>query len=55
MSIAKVDVEMALRIKELLYEDQRHDSGCEETFGTHELRGGKLRVVNADDASNGTS
>ena len=47
----KRDVEMALRIKELLYEDQYTIAGAKKRL-THELRGGKLKVVNGDDASN---
>jgi len=40
------DVEMALRIKELLYEDQYTIAGAKKRLA-HELRGGKLR--SADD------
>lgn len=36
------DVEMALRIKELLYEDQYTIAGAKKRLA-HELRGGKLR------------
>ncbi len=48
----KRDVEMALRIKELLYEDQYTIAGAKKRL-TNELRGGgKLKVVgNDDDAS----
>jgi DNA-binding transcriptional MerR regulator len=45
----KRDVEMALRIKELLYEDQYTIAGAKKRL-THELRGGgKLKVVGEDD------
>src|SRR5690349_2286657 len=40
----KRDVEMALRIKELLYEDQYTIAGAKKRL-TNELRGGKLKVV----------
>jgi DNA-binding transcriptional MerR regulator len=47
----KRDVEMALRIKELLYEDQYTIAGAKKRL-TNELRGGgKLKVV-GDDAEN---
>ncbi len=47
----KRDVEMALRIKELLYEDQYTIAGAKKRL-TNELRGGgKLKVVGEDDAS----
>lgn len=45
----KRDVEMALRIKELLYEDQYTIAGAKKRL-TNEIRGGgKLKVVGADD------
>ena len=45
----KRDVEMALRIKELLYEDQYTIAGAKKRL-TNELRGGsKLKIVGADD------
>ena len=47
----KRDVEIALRIKELLYEDQYTIAGAKKRL-THELRGGKLKVV-GDDLSDG--
>ena len=47
----KRDVEMALRIKELLYEDQYTIAGAKKRL-THELRGGKLKVVSIDEGSN---
>src|SRR5678815_2846944 len=48
----KRDVEIALRIKELLYEDQYTIAGAKKRL-THELRGGKLKVVGDDDSSDG--
>ncbi len=39
------DVEMALRIKELLYEDQYTIAGAKKRLA-HELRGGKIRSNN---------
>lgn len=48
----KRDVEMALRIKELLYEDQYTIAGAKKRL-TNELRGGgKLKVVGEDEAAN---
>jgi DNA-binding transcriptional MerR regulator len=45
----KRDVEMALRIKELLYEDQYTIAGAKKRL-TNELRGGgKLKVVGGED------
>src|SRR5215217_2392233 len=44
----KRDVEMALRIKELLYEDQYTIAGAKKRL-TNELRGGKLKVVSEED------
>ena len=47
----KRDVEMALRIKELLYEDQYTIAGAKKRL-TNELRGGgKLKVVSVDEES----
>ncbi len=47
----KRDVEMALRIKELLYEDQYTIAGAKKRL-TNELRGGaKLRSVGSDDGA----
>jgi DNA-binding transcriptional MerR regulator len=45
----KRDVEMALRIKELLYEDQYTIAGAKKRL-TNELRSGKLKVVGEEDA-----
>ena len=53
----KRDVEMALRIKELLYEDQYTIAGAKKRL-TNELRGGgKLKVVGEEDgqAANGSA
>src|SRR5438034_2746304 len=45
----KRDVEMVLRIKELLYEDQYTIAGAKKRL-TNELRGAsKLKIVNAED------
>lgn len=45
----KRDVEMALRIKELLYEDQYTIAGAKKRL-TNELRGGgKLKVVGSEE------
>ena len=45
----KRDVEMALRIKELLYEDQYTIAGAKKRL-TNEIRGGgKLKVVGAEE------
>ena len=47
----KRDVEMALRIKELLYEDQYTIAGAKKRL-TNELRGGgKLKVVGEDEGA----
>ena len=54
----KRDVEMALRIKELLYEDQYTIAGAKKRL-TNDLRGGgKLKVVGEEEAgqdSNGSA
>jgi DNA-binding transcriptional MerR regulator len=51
----KRDVEMALRIKELLYEDQYTIAGAKKRL-TNELRGGgKLKVVGAEEDGNSES
>ena len=44
----KRDVEMALRIKELLYEDQYTIAGAKKRL-TNELRSGKLKVVGEEE------
>src|SRR5215217_7563352 len=51
----KRDVEMALRIKELLYEDQYTIAGAKKRL-TNELRGGgKLKVVGDEHAESTTA
>ena len=51
----KRDVEMALRIKELLYEDQYTIAGAKKRL-TNELRGGgKLKVVGSEEDGHGES
>jgi DNA-binding transcriptional MerR regulator len=50
----KRDVEMALRIKELLYEDQYTIAGAKKRL-TNEIRGGgKLKVVGSEDGQTET-
>ena len=46
------DVEMALRIKELLYEDQYTIAGAKKRLA-YELRGGKLKSADDGDAREG--
>ena len=45
----KRDVEIALRIKELLYEDQYTIAGAKKRLANDMRAGGKLRVVSAED------
>ena len=45
----KRDVEMALRIKELLYEDQYTIAGAKKRLANDLRGGGKLKVVGVDD------
>jgi DNA-binding transcriptional MerR regulator len=45
----KRDVEIALRIKELLYEDQYTIAGAKKRLANDLRAGGKFRVVSADD------
>src|SRR5258705_7790570 len=45
----KRDVEIALRIKELLYEDQYTIAGAKKRLANDMRAGGKLRVVGAED------
>ena len=45
----KRDVEMALRIKELLYEDQYTIAGAKKRLSTDLRGGGKLKVVGEED------
>jgi len=50
----KRDVEMALRIKELLYEDQYTIAGAKKRL-TNELRGGgKLKVIGSEEEVGGS-
>src|SRR2546422_5239958 len=44
----KRDVEMALRIKELLYEDQYTIAGAKKRLANELRTGGKLRVVSSE-------
>jgi DNA-binding transcriptional MerR regulator len=46
----KRDVEIALRIKELLYEDQYTIAGAKKRLANDLRAGGKFRVITADDA-----
>jgi len=46
----KRDVEMALRIKELLYEDQYTIAGAKKRLNNELRGGGKLKVVGEEDA-----
>jgi DNA-binding transcriptional MerR regulator len=45
----KRDVEMALRIKELLYEDQSTIAGAKKRLNNELRGGGKLKVVGSDE------
>ena len=47
----KRDVEIALRIKELLYEDQYTIAGAKKRLANEMRAGGKLRVVSPEDGS----
>jgi DNA-binding transcriptional MerR regulator len=46
----KRDVEIALRIKELLYEDQYTIAGAKKRLANDLRAGGKLKIVSSDDA-----
>ena len=48
----KRDVEMALRIKELLYEDQYTIAGAKKRLANELRGGGKLKVVGSEDDTN---
>src|ERR1044071_2718105 len=48
----KRDVEMALRIKELLYEDQYTIAGAKKRLNNELRGGGKLKVVGAEEDGN---
>jgi DNA-binding transcriptional MerR regulator len=47
----KRDVEIALRIKELLYEDQYTIAGAKKRLANDLRAGGKLRIVSSEDGS----
>jgi DNA-binding transcriptional MerR regulator len=47
----KRDVEIALRIKELLYEDQYTIAGAKKRLANDLRAGGKLKIVSSDDES----
>jgi DNA-binding transcriptional MerR regulator len=51
----KRDVEMALRIKELLYEDQYTIAGAKKRLANDLRGGGKLKVVGSEEESGDTS
>src|ERR1044071_9608252 len=46
----KRDVEIALRIKELLYEDQYTIAGARKPHAEHLRRGGKLKILSDDES-----
>jgi len=50
----KRDVEIALRIKELLYEDQYTIAGAKKRLANDMRAGGKLRVVSSEDGAAGS-
>jgi DNA-binding transcriptional MerR regulator len=51
----KRDVEIALRIKELLYEDQYTIAGAKKRLANDMRAGGKLRVVSSEDSEEDAS
>jgi DNA-binding transcriptional MerR regulator len=51
----KRDVEMALRIKELLYEDQYTIAGAKKRLANDLRGGGKFKVVGSEDESEDTA
>jgi DNA-binding transcriptional MerR regulator len=51
----KRDVEMALRIKELLYEDQYTIAGAKKRLANEIRGGGKLKVVSEEDGQAGNT
>ena len=51
----KRDVEIALRIKELLYEDQYTIAGAKKRLANDLRAGGKLKVVSSEDEDSGQS
>src|SRR6266550_2600258 len=50
----KRDVEIALRIKELLYEDQYTIAGAKKRLANDLRAGGKLKIVSSDEAHEGS-
>jgi DNA-binding transcriptional MerR regulator len=50
----KRDVEIALRIKELLYEDQYTIAGAKKRLANDLRAGGKFRVITGDDSGDGS-
>src|SRR5256885_8729101 len=50
----KRDVEIALRIKELLYEDQYTIAGAKKRLANDLRAGGKFRVITGDDGGEGS-
>src|SRR6478672_2593001 len=51
----KRDVEIALRIKELLYEDQYTIAGAKKRLATDLRNGNRLKVVSSDEQSDSTA
>jgi DNA-binding transcriptional MerR regulator len=51
----KRDVEMALRIKELLYEDEYTIAGAKKRLANDMRGGGKLKVVGEEDSGDGAA
>lgn len=51
----KRDVEMALKIKELLYEEQYTIAGAKKRLANELRGGGKLKIVSAEDGANATA
>ncbi|MFN2492022.1 MAG: MerR family transcriptional regulator [Pyrinomonadaceae bacterium] len=50
----KRDVEIALRIKELLYEDQYTIAGAKKRLANDLRAGGKLKIVSSEDSAEGS-
>ena len=51
----KRDVEMALRIKELLYEDQYTIAGAKKRLANELRGGGKLKIIGGEDGATATA
>ncbi len=51
----KRDVEIALRIKELLYEEQYTIAGAKKRLANDLRAGGKLKIVSSEDTDDGTA